>query len=76
MIISAIVIRKPRMNRRCEFCSEFIGPQPTLRLYGAVETGDKPYRLYFHVSCAQSWPGFDPKIDAALQQFVASVDGK
>lgn len=75
MIISATVIRKPRRNRRCEFCSKFIGPQPTLRLYGAAETGDEPYPLWFHVTCAQEWPGFSPKIAAALQQFSATVDG-
>jgi hypothetical protein len=77
MLISATVIRKPRRNRRCEICSKFIGPQPTLRLYGAAETGDKPYLLWFHVPCAQNWTGFDPKITAALQQFAAPInDGR
>lgn len=76
MIISATVIRKPRRNRRCGICREFIGPQPTLRLYGADETGDRPYPLWFHVTCANEWATrFESKISAAMAKYTAAVDG-
>ena len=49
MIISAKVIKNPRVKRRCERCLEFIeGSQ--LRLYGAAHDGEPLYVIFVHPS--------------------------
>lgn len=64
MIISAQAILSPRKYRFCDVCGEDIGHRPTLRLYGAASTLDKPHVLYCHPSC-----GWDhQKIEDARQE--------
>ena len=53
MIISASVILKPRVIRRCESCRKEIAG-PTLRLYGSAHRGDSPYVIYLHPECTES----------------------
>ncbi len=65
MIISAKVIRRNRKQRPCGHCSRIIIPgDPALRLYGAAETGDKPWAMYLHPNCCTD--KLDAKIKAAL----------
>lgn len=55
MIISAKVIKKPRIKRVCESCHEMIeGAQ--LRLYGAADLADPPYVVYVHIGCGGGHP--------------------
>lgn len=62
MIISANVINRPRRVRNCEHCGQPIAGA-TLRLYGAAQTGDKPYTIYLHPGCTE-WK--HPKIEKAV----------
>jgi len=53
MIISAIIIKRPRKERICDSCYHpIVGEQ--LRLYGCAEQGDKPYPVYLHPECDKS----------------------
>jgi hypothetical protein len=57
MLISARIV-KPRRFRVCEECKGMIVTK-ALRLYGAAESGDKPYVVWTHPDCTV-WS--DPKI--------------
>lgn len=62
MIISARLIARPRVTRRCEVCRKAI-EGATLRLYGRAERPDPPYAIYLHPHCVRR-P--DPKVLRAL----------
>jgi hypothetical protein len=66
MIISARIINKPRVIRKCEDClKDITGSQ--LRLYGYAETGDKPYVIHMHpYKCNSFNPLENPDIQEAL----------
>ena len=52
MIIQASIIKKPRKQRLCNFCTELILiGEPSIRLYGYAFTGDTPYVIYEHLKC-------------------------
>lgn len=53
MIISAVIIKRPRKERICDSCYRPIVGK-VLRLYGMAEIGDKPYPVYLHPTCDQS----------------------
>lgn len=62
MIISAVLVKKPRRLRTCDLCWQTISG-PVLRLYGAAQQGDKPYVLFLHPDCCGEK---HPKIEKAL----------
>lgn len=64
MLIAAIIIRKPRVQRRCDGCHEMIEGL-TLRLYGSGDR-EPPTVLYLHPQCTE-WK--HPKVIAAKAQF-------
>jgi len=53
MIISAVIIKRPRKQRDCDNCHRPIVGE-VLRLYGMAEIGDRPYAVYLHPTCDQS----------------------
>lgn len=54
-VISAVIIKKPRVRRRCENCPRIIEiGEPTLRMYGMARFGDRPYTIYLHPVCAHT----------------------
>jgi hypothetical protein len=58
MLISAKLIKNPKIRRICSSCEIYIyGEQ--LRLYGAAHSGDPPYTTYVHKECV----GFSGKRD-------------
>jgi len=75
MIIAATVIHKPRVKRCCSVCEEQIGLAPTLQLYGMGMEGDPPYRLYFCLPCATTFPQLGPKIQEVLAAHAAKYGG-
>ena len=53
-VISAKVIKKPRLRRICESCAEMMpAGEPQVRLYGCGMCGDPPYAVYTCVKCAR-----------------------
>lgn len=67
MIISAKLIKKSRVLRRCEECGKKMEPgSSVLRLYGAGMEGDPPYVIYVHPEACRYGNRTDPKIVAAL----------
>lgn len=69
MIISAKLIKKSRVLRRCESCSRKIEPgSQVLRLYGMAHKGDFPYVIYVHPYQCNYMDRSDPKIMEALQE--------
>ena len=74
MIISAKLIKHPRVQRCCDNCLSSIDGS-VLRLYGAAEYGDKPYVLYVHPFPKKNTPCYhmdrnDPKILNALKDSI------
>lgn len=65
MIISAKVIQKPRVPRKCWRCEQEMFNGPILRLYGAALAGDPPYVVYEHPDCVPDLS--EPKIAAAMK---------
>ncbi len=62
MILSARYVRKVRNLRTCEICSKGIGGD-AITMYGMPDPGDKPYRIWVHVTCCHDT---HPKVQAAL----------
>lgn len=63
MILSARLIRKPRVQRYCDDCGKPIYSN-AIRLYGAPYAGDRPYHLFAHVDCIKD--DTNPKVVAAI----------
>lgn len=72
MIISAIGIRKPRVERYCERCGKLI-VGTTIRLYGCAMEGDPKYTVYLHSGCAVSQIS-NEKIKRALLSLAPTME--
>lgn len=67
MIISAKLIKKSRVLRKCEECGNTIElGLSVLRLYGMGTDGDPPYVIFIHPEACKYGVRTDPKIVAAL----------
>ena len=74
-IISAKVIKNPRMKRYCDRCdSVLIRSNPCLRLYGNAKIGDPLMVLYICLECASK--AADPKIIKAIEDYQSSTEGQ
>ena len=64
MIISARIVNVRRGTFRiCEVCEGMIATK-AMRLYGAADSGDKPYVIWLHPGCTEY---NDPKIVKAQE---------
>lgn len=66
MLISAVIIVRPRRRRRCAACGKAIDG-PALRLYGSAER-EPPSVLHLHPACTE-WR--HPKVLAAKADIEA-----
>ena len=69
MLISASIIRKPRVKRLCSCCNKKI-EGPTLRMYGAAFRDDHPYVIYQHPECSK-WD--HPKVIKAKKSITSGI---
>lgn len=71
MIISATPVRHVKKMRVCPVCDLPIVTK-AIRLYGAAETYDPPYRIYVHPECAGHC--YDKREQAKVDKAVAALE--
>ena len=73
MIISVEAIKKPRTSRKCDACCKCIVGS-AIRMYGAADRGDRPYRIHVCPSCVGTGDSKSDraKIDAAIRSLKSS----
>lgn len=66
MLISASLIKKSRVETRCETCrTKLEVGKPKIRLYGSAGTPDPPYVIYTCIACVKNWD--EPKVKNVLE---------
>ena len=66
MLISASLIKKSRVETRCETCrAKLEVGKPKIRLYGSAGTPDPPYVIYTCITCVKDWD--EPKLKKVLE---------
>jgi len=78
MIISAIVIKKPRHVKKCAYCGEFMWHnKPRLKLVGARDKRDPISTIYTHLECSINGSELEPgfiKIREAIKKYNQSLN--